>query len=113
MLVPNILVPPQFATLKVQTPHSNVRCVDSCIYRTMASGELEDQLWYQTSVPTMFYYKGTKCWHLRLQHTRTKKRHVKEGEGPIESKEHIERMCKVSKAHRNIIDMDPGYIETQ
>lgn len=33
--------------------------------------------------------------------------------GPIESKEPIEGMRKVSKAHRNIIDMEPGFIDKQ
>ena len=76
MLFPIILIPPQLAALKVQTSNSNVRCVDSYICRTMASSELKDQLCKRTSVPTMFYNKGTKRWYLRLQHTRPKTRPV-------------------------------------
>ena len=34
-------------------------------------------------------------------------------QGPIGSKNTIEKMCKVQKAHRSIIDMEPGFINTQ
>ena len=33
--------------------------------------------------------------------------------GAIESKQKIEQMRKVAKAHRNIIDMEPGFIDKQ
>ena len=33
--------------------------------------------------------------------------------GAIESKQKIEQMRKVAKAHRNIIDMEPGFINKQ
>ena len=36
-----------------------------------------------------------------------------EGDRPIESKAQIEQMCKVSKAHRNIVDIKPSFIEEQ
>lgn len=36
-----------------------------------------------------------------------------ENDGPIESKENIEKMRKVAKAHRNIIDMEPGFLDQQ
>lgn len=32
---------------------------------------------------------------------------------PIESKDQIEKMRKVSKAHRNVIDMELGFIDKQ
>ena len=33
--------------------------------------------------------------------------------GDIESKEVIEKMKKLCKAHRNILDMEPGFIDKQ
>lgn len=33
--------------------------------------------------------------------------------GPIESNDQIEKMRRVSKAHRNIIDMEPGLMDKQ
>ncbi|CAM9625207.1 unnamed protein product [Pylaiella littoralis] len=36
-----------------------------------------------------------------------------ENGGAIESKDKIEQMRKIAKAHRNIIDMEPGFIDKQ